>query len=428
MSATFRNGIDALNAGNKEEARRIFHAYISRHPENENGWIWMYHAARNDSERIQCLEKILQIAPSNQRAQRLLKKLKRPAAFSFTSTSGVQFLGVAGFLVLFSVFLVSSVLAAPLVFQGAESAGNSEAQPKPPVLENTPLVLPTNTATLALSAPGIGFSPATSTPAPTSTVESSVSSTVTPQPTATIVIAPEAKIDPVDWRDWPIVPSFSAQAKQILAAAQSNPALDLHTFSKVGDCQMTAGTFLAGYTNGKYEVPEGSADTIEWFADSMTANDITAVNGYGINTVLDPAYALKKGNKQCLAGETPLDCELRTRKPAVVLIGMGTNWIPHAEQSFEKHLREVVDTVLKTGALPILATKADNVEGDWKLNQAIAQVAYDYDLPLVNVWLSVQDLPGRGIERRVYLTGDGWMRRNAAWLATLQTVHFQIAK
>ena len=110
---------------------------------------------------------------------------------------------------------------------------------------------------------------------------------------------------------------------------------------------------------------------------------------------------------------------------------MGTNWIPHGEASFEKHLREVVDTILKTGALPILATKADNVEGDWKLNQVIAQVAYDNDLPLVNVWLSVQDLPNHGLElppRQVYLTGDGWMKRNYAWLVTLDHVRASLAQ
>ncbi len=427
MGATFKNGIDALNAGNREEARRIFHAYVSRHPENENGWIWMYHAARNDHERIQCLEKILQIAPSNLRAQRLLKSLKRPPLLSSLAAPGIQIFGVVGIIIVFSVFLVSSVLAAPLVFQAEEPP--EAAQLGSPVSENPPLIVPTYTATLALSAPGIGFSPATSTPIPTFTAIAAASSpTPTIQPTATIYVDPASKIAPEDWRDWPIVPSLSPRAKQILASAELNPNLDLHTFSKVGDCQMTSGTFLAGYVDGTYKIPEGSAETIEWFADSMTADNITAVNGYGINTVLDPAYALKKGNNQCLAGETPLDCELRTRKPAIVMIGMGTNWIPHAEESFERHLRNVVETVLKTGALPILATKADNVEGDWKLNQAIAQVAYDYDLPLVNVWLSVQDLPGRGIERRIYLTGDGWMRRNAAWLAALETVHAHLKK
>ena len=107
------------------------------------------------------------------------------------------------------------------------------------------------------------------------------------------------------------------------------------------------------------------------------------------------------------------------------MIGMGTNWIPNAEVSFERYLRQIVDRVLETGALPILATKADNVEGNWKLNEVIAEVAHDYDLPLVNVWLSVQELPNHGLEkppRQVYLTGDGWMKRNHAWLLTLDKV------
>ena len=167
------------------------------------------------------------------------------------------------------------------------------------------------------------------------------------------------------------------------------------------------------------------SETVQWFSESMLADNITAVNGYGINTVLDPAFGLSAGHNQCLPNETPLDCELRTRRLIIVLVGMGTNWIPHGEVSFEKHLRETVDKILATGALPILATKADNVEGDWKLDLAIAQVAYDYDLPLVNVWRSVQELPNHGLEmppRQVYLTGDGWMKRNQAWLVTLGKV------
>jgi len=109
---------------------------------------------------------------------------------------------------------------------------------------------------------------------------------------------------------------------------------------------------------------------------------------------------------------------------------MGTNWMPNGELSFEKYLRVVVERILETGALPILATKADNIEGDWKLNQAIAQVAYDYELPLVNVWRSVQDLPNHGLEspKNIYLSGDGWMRSNYAWLDMLEKVRKVIAK
>ena len=191
---------------------------------------------------------------------------------------------------------------------------------------------------------------------------------------------------------------------------------------------MTSGTFLGGFANGKYAVPDGHSETVSWFSDSMVTESITAANGLGINSVLSPIFGLPAGHMECDRNETPLDCELRTKHPAFVLIAMGTNWKPNGELSFEKHLRIVVDRILDTGALPIVATKADNIEGDWKLNQAIAQVAYDYDLPLVNIWRSVQDLPNHGLEspKNIYLTGDGWMRRNHAWLKMLEKIRVLI--
>jgi hypothetical protein len=260
----------------------------------------------------------------------------------------------------------------------------------------------------------------TATLSPAETQATSSPPTITFTPTISPTSTPDTRLTAHYWREWPVVPDLSPHAESILREAIKNT--DSHSFSKVGDCQMTAGTFLAGYANGKYIIPAGYEDTVVWFSESMQSESVTAERGLGISSVLNPMFGLSAGYDQCLANETPLDCELRTRRPVVVLIGMGTNWIPNAALSFEKYLRQVVDKVLETGALPILATKADNVEGDWKLNEAIAQVAYDYDLPLVNVWRSVHDLPGKGLERKIYLTPDGWMRRNQAWLLTLDRV------
>jgi hypothetical protein len=241
---------------------------------------------------------------------------------------------------------------------------------------------------------------------------------------------PDSRLTAYYWRDWPDTTELSVKALKIIEGAVNNPNLDVHIFSKVGDCQMTSSTFLGGFTNGKYKIPDGYNETIDWFFNSMATESVTAANGLGVNSVLNPMFGLPAGYIQCTRNETPLDCELRTRRPAFVLIGMGTNWKPGGEISFEKYLRVVVDQILETGALPILATKADNIEKDWKLNQAIAQIAYEYDLPLVNVWRSVQDLPNHGLESpdNIYLTGDGWMRRNYAWLEMLNKIRNAIQK
>lgn len=263
---------------------------------------------------------------------------------------------------------------------------------------------------------------------PTYTPILSITPTITFTPTSLPTPTADTRLTARYWREWPIAPELSLHAQNILRQALKNSNLDPHVFSKVGDCQMTSGTFLGGYANEKHAIPEGYENTVKWFSESMLAESVTAEKGLGISSVLNPMFGLGAGYKQCDRNETPLDCELRTRRPMIVLIGMGTNWIPNADASFEKYLREVVDGILETGALPILATKGDNVEGDWRLNLAIAQVAYDYDLPLVNVWRSVRDLPGRGIERKIYLTPDGWMRRNYAWLVTLDRVRELLEK
>lgn len=257
---------------------------------------------------------------------------------------------------------------------------------------------------------------------------SSSTATLFSPPTQVFTSTPDTRLTPRYWREWAITPELSGPSQRVIEEIMSNSNLDLHTFSKVGDCQMTSGTFLGGFANGKYEIPDGYSETVFWFSDSMLGESVTSANGLGINSVLNSMFGLAAGHTQCNRNETPLDCELRTRRPAFVLIAMGTNWKPNGEISFEKYLRIVVNRILETGALPILSTKADNIEGDWKLNQAIAQVAYDYDLPLVNVWRSVQDLPNHGLEspKNIYLTGDGWMRRNYAWLEMLDKIRVAI--
>ena len=237
-----------------------------------------------------------------------------------------------------------------------------------------------------------------------------------------------SRLSPEFWRNWPVLPQFSEKALAILEKGLENPNLDSHAFSRVGDCQFTTDTFLAGYVKGVYSVPQGYKETTHFFRESFVRDSVTAANGLGINSVLNPFFGLAAGNTQCMGYETPLDCELRTRRPAIVLVAMGTNWKPYAELTFEKNLREVVDIILASGALPILATKADNIEEDWKLNLAIARVAYDYDLPMINLWLAVQDLPNHGLSAPAneYLTADAWMVRNNVWLKTLEPVRMAL--
>jgi hypothetical protein len=150
---------------------------------------------------------------------------------------------------------------------------------------------------------------------------------------------------PGDWRELPVVSELSEKAKFILEKTKLTPSLDATVFSKVGDCQMTANTFLGGYVRGEYKIPPGFESTVQFFSKSMEADGVTSHRGLAINSVLNPMFGYAAGNKQCEKNETPLACELRINHPGIVIIGMGTNWAPKAETSFEKYLREEVDVI-----------------------------------------------------------------------------------
>ena len=151
----------------------------------------------------------------------------------------------------------------------------------------------------------------------------------------------DTDLPPERWREWPVVPELSAQAIEILQTAAQNPALEAHTFSKLGDCQFTPATFLAGYVKGDYALPAGYEDTAHYFKESMVRDSITAANGLGVSSVLNPMFAAGAGYRECRNNESPLDCELRTRRPVVVLVALGTNWKPGQEITFEENLRLV---------------------------------------------------------------------------------------
>ena len=95
--------------------------------------------------------------------------------------------------------------------------------------------------------------------------------------------------------------------------------------------------------------------------------------------------------------------------------------------AYEAYLRQIIDQIIASGAVPILTNKADNVEGNHAINLVTAQVAYDYDIPLMNFWLVSDSLPNHGLDQdrtpaNVYLTPLGWDARSFAALRTLDSV------
>jgi hypothetical protein len=134
--------------------------------------------------------------------------------------------------------------------------------------------------------------------------------------------------------------------------------------------------------------------------------------------------------ERCEGDETPVGCEIRLSNSSLALISLGTNWNPSTSQEdYIGYLNQIVDLLIEQGVLPVLSTKADNTEGDYSRNLAMAQVAYDRHLPLWNFWAAVQDLENTGLDDDrddVYLSYEGWAARNLSALRLLDSLRRQL--
>jgi hypothetical protein len=233
----------------------------------------------------------------------------------------------------------------------------------------------------------------------------------------------------------PAIPTVSAHARDIYQqglARGNNP----RAFSKIGDCQSVLPFFLAAFDNpADYRLGPGYAylkDTIDNFSGSFSRRSAAVSNGFNVTSVLNPLWS---DPRTCAKGETPLECEFRLHRPSIVIISMETWWARLPASAYEDNLRQIVEFSIARGAVPILATKADNLEGDGSINAAIVHVAQQYDIPLWNYWLAVQPLPDHGLlSDQFHLTWGraffddpslmqkGWTIRNLTALQSLDAV------
>jgi hypothetical protein len=241
-------------------------------------------------------------------------------------------------------------------------------------------------------------------------------------PTATIETTKDARLLPEDWQNWPIIPEVTHTAREIYQqgiAMGNNP----HAFSKVGDCQNVKQSFLGFFDHpGKYEGLTGIeplADTIENFKGYFDRDGQSTQYGFNAAAVLSPLWA---DPDICLPDETPLECELRITRPSFVLISLEFWFEGRTADVYERYMRQIIEYTISQGVVPILATKADNIEKDHSLNLATAQLAYEYDIPLWNWWAAAQPLGDHGIDKDrdgFHITVQAWNIRSKTFLQTL---------
>ena len=301
------------------------------------------------------------------------------------------------------------------------STQESTTIPTPQIIQagSTPTISPTDTS----AAPSASSTPTLGAPLPTQDATPSLTETVIPTAKPAYVAG--------SWKDMPVVPVINKKVKDIYQRGLqmgNNPK----AFAKIGDCGSTPAWFLGDfdreekyYNLGDYQY---LGPVIGEFQGSFSRTSLAAKSGFNASSIFAPLWA---DRNNCMPNESPLACEYRNHRPVIAFIMLGSNDVWH-QDTFEPQMRKIIEYSIENGVIPILSTKADNLEEDFSINDTIARLSVEYAVPLWNYWRAVQSLPDHGLqEDQVHITWGpnrfndvrvmeaGWPVRNLTALQVL---------
>jgi len=283
----------------------------------------------------------------------------------------------------------------PVIAQSTDTPviAPSTDTPVPPTPTDTPvLAVPTATSTLPTQTP-TPPTPATAVP-PTRTATVS-----TPAIPATLASGPV----------YPFISNITQHALQIYQQGQQM-GRRINAFALVGDSNTANPKFFAPFEYGNYTLGDyaGLQTTIDFFHgyfDRQCPSPCSpAAKGSFATTMeltLEQDLAPQFGDSRCLWTETPMACEYRLQQPSIALILIGTG--DHLDwRNFEGRYRQIVEYTVAQGIIPVLMTKADELEYTEQgapydyINDIIRRLALEYDVPLLDVRKAVEPLPNGG--------------------------------
>ena len=200
-------------------------------------------------------------------------------------------------------------------------------------------------------------------------------------------------------------------------------------FTIVGECNSQPPVYLQRLASGQFDAstlgPKLQA-TVQQFARSFGRVSLAAKGGFGSASMMDPSWA---DGALCDAktGDGPFACELRISNASIVFISLGTqeqyDW-----KNFEQHFRPIVEHALAKHVLPVLVTKADDIETEagaskGYINDVVRKVAKEYGVPLVDFYAATRELPYGGlIDEGGKNFHQSYMGMDRRLLITLQTL------
>jgi len=207
---------------------------------------------------------------------------------------------------------------------------------------------------------------------------------------------------------YPYVSGLTGHLREVYQLGQSlgNGA---NVFSKVGDSITVNAGFLTPFGMRQYALHEhgylqGAINHYEsgWARTHTPFANVSLAAGVGWSSLhmVDPGMA---DDALCDEGETPLECEYRYVKPSVAIIMLGTNDVPGISTvAYEAAMREIIEISLEKGVIPVISTipplhRTGMESRVATFNAILANLTYEYEIPLVDYWSALQNLPNQGI-------------------------------
>jgi hypothetical protein len=230
----------------------------------------------------------------------------------------------------------------------------------------------------------------------------------------------------------PGVPAVSKKVQQLYQAAlKAGKAPGMATV--IGDCNSEHPVFFGRMGAGAFNLAPYPAlqKTSQAFSPSFKRVSVATSGSFNAGMAFDPTWA---DPKQCNPDEGPFACELRQSNAAIALISLGTGdtftW-----QNFEPNYAKIIDYSLANNVVPVLMTKADDLESRQggapadHINNVVRKLGAQYGLPVIDFALAAKQLPDGGLaqERNVDLQPIDPFHVNEAGmdakiLMTLQTL------
>ena len=272
-------------------------------------------------------------------------------------------------------WIISTLVGGCFLFSLLTACASSTPLPSTQVPKLSPTLLPPS-ATSTLPAADLTGVPASTLPSETSTS--------TPLP-------------PDFWQKLPVIPDKVSDRMRAIYSLGLSLGNSPHVFSRIGDCNSAAPGFMVGF-DGNYNLGTFTSlqPGVDYFKGSFKRPSLAAKAGLNTAGLLTTLWT----GPECQSNESLLDCQYRLDHPSFAIIAIGSNetyYVHHDLISFERNLRLVIEDTLAHGIVPVLGTKADNLEGDNSINATIARLAVEYELPLWNFWRVAQTLPDLGL-------------------------------